>query len=95
MVDALIGENQAVLKPLGRLFRSVAGLAGSAILGSGRVALMVDLPGAVSRDGSLRAPVSDAIHVLVVDDSAVVRQMLERDPAREAGIAVVGRRPTR
>ena len=44
VVDALIGENQAVLKPLGRLFRSVAGLAGSAILGSGRVALMVDLP---------------------------------------------------
>jgi two-component system, chemotaxis family, sensor kinase CheA len=45
VVDELLGENQAVLKPLGRLFRSVAGLAGSAILGSGRVALMLDMPG--------------------------------------------------
>jgi len=33
-----------VLKSLGRLFRDVSGLAGSAILGSGRVALMLDLP---------------------------------------------------
>jgi two-component system chemotaxis sensor kinase CheA len=45
VVDDLSGETQAVLKPLGRLLRDVAGLAGSAILGSGRVALMVDLPG--------------------------------------------------
>jgi two-component system chemotaxis sensor kinase CheA len=45
VVDELLGENQAVLKPLGRLFRNVAGLTGSAILGSGRVALMLDLPG--------------------------------------------------
>jgi two-component system chemotaxis sensor kinase CheA len=45
VVDELSGETQAVLKPLGRLLRDVAGLAGSAILGSGRVALMVDLPG--------------------------------------------------
>jgi len=45
VVDELLGENQAVLKPLGRLFRNVAGLAGSAILGSGRVALMLDLSG--------------------------------------------------
>jgi len=44
VVDELIGESQAVLKPLGRLFRDVAGLAGTAILGSGRVALMIDLP---------------------------------------------------
>ena len=45
VVDALMGESQTVLKPLGRLFRGLAGIAGSAILGSGRVALVVDLPG--------------------------------------------------
>jgi two-component system chemotaxis sensor kinase CheA len=45
VVDGLIGETQAVLKPLGRLLRNLPGLAGSAILGSGRVALMVDLAG--------------------------------------------------
>jgi two-component system chemotaxis sensor kinase CheA len=45
VVDELFGETQAVLKPLGRLFRGVAGIAGSAVLGSGRVALVIDLPG--------------------------------------------------
>ena len=45
VVDELQGETQAVLKPLGRLLHDVTGLAGTAILGSGRVALMVDLPG--------------------------------------------------
>ena len=45
VVDALMGESQTVLKPLGRLFRGLAGIAGSAILGSGRIALVVDLPG--------------------------------------------------
>jgi two-component system chemotaxis sensor kinase CheA len=44
VVDALLGESQTVLKPLGRLFRDLPLLAGSAILGSGRVALVVDLP---------------------------------------------------
>jgi len=44
VVDALLGESQTVLKPLGRLFRDTTLLAGSAILGSGRVALVVDLP---------------------------------------------------
>ena len=44
VVDELIGESQAVLKPLGHLFRDISGLAGTAILGSGRVALMIDLP---------------------------------------------------
>ncbi len=45
VVDALLGESQTVLKPLGPVFRGLPALAGSAILGSGRVALVVDLPG--------------------------------------------------
>jgi two-component system chemotaxis sensor kinase CheA len=44
VVDALHGESQTVIKPLGRLFRGVPGIAGSAILGSGRVALILDVP---------------------------------------------------
>ena len=43
VVDALLGDSQTVLKPLGRIFRDVPGLAGSAILGSGRVALILDV----------------------------------------------------
>jgi two-component system chemotaxis sensor kinase CheA len=42
-VDVLFGESQTVIKPLGRLFQGLPGIAGSAILGSGRVALILDV----------------------------------------------------
>jgi two-component system chemotaxis sensor kinase CheA len=44
-VDALIGEVETVIKPLPRLCEGVRGLAGSAVLADGRVALVVDVPG--------------------------------------------------
>lgn len=46
-VDRLHGESQTIIKPLGTVFRSVPGIAGSAILGSGRVALILDVPGLI------------------------------------------------
>jgi len=48
-VDALLGECQTVIKPLGRLFERVAGVAGSTILGTGEVALILDVPQLVQR----------------------------------------------
>jgi two-component system chemotaxis sensor kinase CheA len=44
-VTALYGEVQTVIKPLGRLFETVKGIAGSAVLGDGRIALVVDVRG--------------------------------------------------
>jgi two-component system chemotaxis sensor kinase CheA len=44
VVDALHGEGQAVIKSLGRVFQGIAGLAGSTILNTGRVALILDVP---------------------------------------------------
>lgn len=44
LVDGLMGECQAVIKPLGQLFGKVKGLSGSTILGDGRVALILDVP---------------------------------------------------
>jgi two-component system chemotaxis sensor kinase CheA len=41
-VDTLLGQHQTVIKPLGRLLRSLRGIAGSSILGSGEVALIID-----------------------------------------------------
>jgi two-component system chemotaxis sensor kinase CheA len=49
VVDELLGELQAVIKPLSRLFRQLQGVAGSTILGTGRVALILDVPGLVER----------------------------------------------
>jgi two-component system, chemotaxis family, sensor kinase CheA len=44
VVDRLSGEFQTVIKPLGKLFEHVQGIGGSTILGSGEVALIVDVP---------------------------------------------------
>jgi len=43
-VDELHGECQAVIKPLGSLFKQATGISGSTILGDGRVALILDVP---------------------------------------------------
>lgn len=44
LVDGLLGECQAVIKPLGPLLAHVKGVSGSTILGDGRVALILDIP---------------------------------------------------
>jgi two-component system, chemotaxis family, sensor kinase CheA len=44
-VDRLLGGMQAVIKPLGKVFRGISGIAGSTILGDGRVGLIIDVPG--------------------------------------------------
>lgn len=43
-VEQLVGECQAIIKPLNRIFRNVPGVSGSTILDSGRVALILDVP---------------------------------------------------
>ncbi len=47
VVDTLLGEFQTVIKPLGKVFSSLRGISGSTILGSGEVALILDVPGRV------------------------------------------------
>jgi two-component system chemotaxis sensor kinase CheA len=44
-VDDLLGKQEVVIKSLDRRFKDVAGLAGCAILGDGRVGLILDLDG--------------------------------------------------
>ncbi|MPQ65140.1 chemotaxis protein CheA [Pseudomonas sp. MWU12-2319] len=44
VVDELLGEFQTVIKPLGKLFNALRGISGSTILGSGEVALILDVP---------------------------------------------------
>ena len=45
IVDRLLGEHQTVIKPLSGIFQHLKALAGSTILGSGEVALLLDVPG--------------------------------------------------
>lgn len=44
VVDGLLGESQTVIKPLGKVFRHMRCISGSSILGSGDVALILDVP---------------------------------------------------
>ena len=48
VVDQLIGEFQTVIKPLGRMFANLRGIGGSTILGSGEVALILDVAALVN-----------------------------------------------
>jgi two-component system chemotaxis sensor kinase CheA len=43
VVDTLMGETQAVIKPLSKIFAHVKGISGSSILGNGDVALILDV----------------------------------------------------
>jgi two-component system chemotaxis sensor kinase CheA len=47
IVDRLLGEHQTVIKPLSGLFQQLKALAGSTILGSGDVALVLDVNGLI------------------------------------------------
>jgi two-component system chemotaxis sensor kinase CheA len=62
VVDELMGEYQTVIKPLGRLFGNLKGIGGSTILGSGDVALLLDVPAlihdAVAREAKTYAALS-------------------------------------
>jgi two-component system chemotaxis sensor kinase CheA len=51
MVDALLGEEEVIVKPLGALVGELAGISSAAILGDGQVALIVDVFGLFKRAG--------------------------------------------
>jgi len=48
VVDELMGEFQTVIKPLGQIFTHLRGISGSTILGSGEVALILDVPSLIA-----------------------------------------------
>jgi two-component system chemotaxis sensor kinase CheA len=70
VVDQLVGEFQAVIKPLGRIFAQNKVLSGSTILGDGSVALILDVPHLIQRasevaEAAVRGPVRGAISAAV------------------------------
>ncbi len=63
-VDQLLGGMQAVIKPLGKVFRGVSGIAGSTILGDGNVGLIIDVPGLLQgmMQSGLQAKSASGVH---------------------------------
>jgi two-component system chemotaxis sensor kinase CheA len=49
VVEALHGEYQTVIRPLGTVFNGLQGISGFTILGTGHVALILDVPGLARR----------------------------------------------
>ena len=62
VVDQLLGEFQTVIKPLGTLFRNMRGFGGSTILGSGEVALILDVQALVSRCANAEEQLARSSH---------------------------------
>jgi two-component system chemotaxis sensor kinase CheA len=74
-VDSLQGARQTVIKPLGDQFRDLPGIAGSAIMGNGRVALILDVAGLMREvirfQGNASARGSISNHIGEIDSSNV------------------------
>ncbi|KNZ69197.1 CheA signal transduction histidine kinase [Thermincola ferriacetica] len=52
VVDSLVGEQEIVIKSLGKYIGDVPGISGAAILGDGNVALIVDVPNLLKKAAS-------------------------------------------
>jgi two-component system chemotaxis sensor kinase CheA len=103
--DALLGEEEVIVKGLGPLLASLSSYLGAAILGDGRIALLLD-PGALVRGVGRRGVAPRAIvtavtaderrapTVLVVEDSLAVRE-LQRSILEAAGYRVEAARDGR
>ena len=55
VVDELLGEYQTVIKPLGKVFQNLKGISGATILGSGEVAMILDVSALVHQVSGKRA----------------------------------------
>jgi two-component system chemotaxis sensor kinase CheA len=49
VVDTLIGQEEVVIKPLGRMLHGTPGMAGATITGDGRIAVILDVPGLLKK----------------------------------------------
>jgi two-component system chemotaxis sensor kinase CheA len=56
-VDALLGEEDVVIKSMAENYRNVAGIAGASILGSGRVSLILDVAALIALSARQSNPV--------------------------------------
>ena len=100
LCDRLLGQEEVVVKRLGRLLDGVSGYMGAAILGDGTIALLLDPTSlvraprrtapqtkAAPRNGAGRKTERRAPKVLVVEDSFTVRE-LQRSILEAAGYRV-------
>lgn len=49
VVDYLVGQEEVVIKPLGKMLQGLDGMAGATITGDGKIALIIDVPGLIRK----------------------------------------------
>ena len=54
VVDQLVGQEEVVIKPLGKMLQGTAGMSGATITGDGRIALILDVPSMLKRYATRR-----------------------------------------
>jgi chemosensory pili system protein ChpA (sensor histidine kinase/response regulator) len=91
-VDAVLGNQEIIVKPLGPQFQSVIGISGATILGDGRVVVILDLAAlvrnltsqsqrqaeALALDVARQEGRPEGIRAMVVDDSVTMRRVTSR-----------------
>ncbi len=95
VADAIVGEEEVIVRPLPSLAGAPLGVEGIALLANGRAVPVLSIQRLGLADGSDPAAVLEvgqpvrSIHVLLVDDSRVTREMLRR-LLEDAGFSVTG-----
>ena len=89
-VDAIVGKQDIVVKPLGAIVGNQPLFSGATLSGDGKVILILDLPNLIQSDASVTAQSQDwkfeaeeeaapsVPRILVVDDSLSVRKVVEK-----------------
>ncbi len=91
-VEAVLGNREIIVKPVGPQFNGVSGISGATVLGDGRVVVVLELAALVRNIGSqpqkqaesraLRAARQETrpekINVMVIDDSITMRKVTAR-----------------
>ena len=85
VVDAILGDQEVLMKGLGAQLARVRNIAGATVLGSGQVVPILNIPDLVksaikSMDGTAHvdaAPATQDKHILIVEDSITARMQLK------------------
>ncbi|MBC7899539.1 MAG: response regulator [Saprospiraceae bacterium] len=84
MVDEILKSEEVVIRPLGKPLENLRGVIGAAILGSGDIVPILDMPFLLKNGSKKRAeletppPEPEKMRIMIVDDSPSVRHMTSK-----------------
>jgi len=74
LVDAILGQHQVVIKSLGPVFGQVSGISGGAILGDGRIGLILDAAGILKLAKGSEEDYPSAQDTIAMEDTEELRE---------------------